>query len=457
MTRKNLKRLLPALLLLVPAGARAETLTLDQCVAAALKNNPEIASADYEVEASFAKKQSAEGAYSPRLRLEAGIQRWNKEISMPLMKGIVDACPDCAWIPQAKEALAKPTLLRPQYTWSTSATLAQPIGALWTIKEADTLAGLGVDVAKIQRLQNKQTVAFKVTEAYYRLLQATRMAEIAQKSVEQVTSQVKKAKTFFERGVVARNDLLRANLGLAAAEQRLIQAKGMVILAQGQLATLMGRGSDGPFEIQKIDDENIAPSPVLMEKAEQQATTARLELKEVALRIGQAESAVRLAKSKMIPSLSAVGNASFGSKSLVQTESFTWFVGATATWDIWEGGSTYRGIDEAKAKMAQALSARRKAEDMIRLDARAAHVNLTTSAESLDVAKSAVEQAEENFRMEQKRYENASNTSFDVLDAETQLTTARGQHQAAIYDFLIAKSNLARAMGDQHPALKDAP
>jgi outer membrane protein TolC len=67
------------------------------------------------------------------------------------------------------------------------------------------------------------------------------------------------------------------------------------------------------------------------------------------------------------------------------------------------------------------------------------------------VARDAVEQAEENFRIEQKRYESGDNTSFDVLDAENQLTTARGQLQAAIYDSLIAHSNLARAIGQQDP------
>jgi outer membrane protein TolC len=132
----------------------------------------------------------------------------------------------------------------------------------------------------------------------------------------------------------------------------------------------------------------------------------------------------------------------------------SWFIGATASWDIWEGGATYYGIDESKAQLAQALQVRRKAEDMIRLDVRSAHVGVTTAAEALEVAKHAVVQAEENFRIEQKRYESASNTSFDVLDAETQLTTARGQDQAAIYDYVIAKSNLARAMGERHPAIK---
>jgi outer membrane protein TolC len=151
--------------------------------------------------------------------------------------------------------------------------------------------------------------------------------------------------------------------------------------------------------------------------------------------------------------VNAVANYTRATSSLLALPE-SWFIGATASWDIWEGGSTYYGINESKAQLAQALQARRKAEDAIRLDARSAHVGVTTAAESLDVAKHAVEQAEENFRIEQKRYESTSNTSFDVLDAETQLTTARGQHQAALYDYLIAQSNLSRAMGDSQPFRK---
>jgi outer membrane protein len=98
---------------------------------------------------------------------------------------------------------------------------------------------------------------------------------------------------------------------------------------------------------------------------------------------------------------------------------------------------------------------------MIRLDVRSAHIGVTTATEAMEVAKQAVEQAEENFRIEVKRYESTSNTSFDVLDAETQLTTARGQNQAAIYDYIIAQSNLSRAMGEKHPAemraLRESP
>jgi len=433
--------------MVVPLAAHAETLSLAQCVSIALKESPDTVSANYEVEAAVARKNSARGGYSPRLKLDAGVQRWNNEFTAPLFGLVANACDSCD-----KGLLNTPFLLRPQWTWSVGATIAQPIGALWTVREANVLTSLGIDVAEIHRKSAQRDVAYQVTEAYYRLLQAKRLTSVAEQSVAQVAAQVKRANTFFQQGAVARNDVLRAELGLAAAQQRLIQAKGSVILARGRLATLMGRAPDSDLDAVDLPGEPAVDTLIQPAQAEQQGVDSRFELKEISKRIDQADASVRMSKSKMIPQVNAVANYTRQTSSLLGLPE-SWFIGATASWDVWEGGATYYGIDESKAQLAQALQARRKAEDMIRLDVRSAHVGVTTAAEALEVAKHAVEQAEENFRIEQKRYESASNTSFDVLDAETQLTTARGQHQAAIYDYVIAKSNLARAMGEKHPAI----
>ena len=447
MTKTRIAFLLTAVL--SPLAAQAETLTLDQCVGVALKENPEIAGSNYEVEVAVAKKNQARSGYSPRLKLDAGIQRWDKEMSSPLFGLLYGECTNCQWAtnPQTQQpSLFDPIMFRPQWTWSMGVTLAQPIGALWTSREANVLTKLGVDVAEIKRKSARRDVAFQVTEAYYRLLQAKSMAAVAAKSVEQVTAQVKRAHTFFDRGAVAKNDVLRAELGLASSQQRLIQANGLVSLARGRLATLMGRSPDMDIDIMDVSGDPAVLPPIPVGQAEQQAADTRFELKEIATRIDQADAGVRMAKSKFVPQVNAVANYTRQTSSLLGLPK-AWFVGATASWDLWEGGSTYYAVDESKAQLKQAIEARRKAEDMIRLDARNAHVGLTTAAEALEVAKHAVEQAEENFRIEQKRYESTSNTSFDVLDAETQLTTARGQNQAALYDLIFAKANLDRAMG----------
>ena len=430
-----------ALSLLAVGTAAAEPMTLAKCIDVALRGNPDITSANLEVEATTAQRKSARGAFGPRLHLDAGIQRWDK--ALPFNLGSLNSLlPPSATFPN----------IRDQWTWSVGATLAQPLTSLWTIKEGYALRQMGVDVAEIQRKSARRDVAFQVTEAYYRVLQAMRLADVAQKSVENIDAQVKRAQSFFRAGTVGRNDVLRAQLGLAAAQQRLIQASGGVVLARGRLATLMGLPPDAAIEpadsITEVTVESLMPAA----QAEDRAVADRLEMKEIAAQTEQARAGESLAKSKMLPQVNAVFNYTHSSPStMFAPKQDIWFIGGTASWDIWEGGGTYYGIDEAKARVAQALAARRKAEDGIRLETRSAHVNVTTAAQALDVARHAVEQAEENFRIEQKRYESTDNTSFDVLDAENQLTTARGQLQAATYDYLIARSSLARAIGQQSP------
>ena len=430
-----------ALSLLAVGTAAAEPMSLAKCIDVALQGNPDITSANLEVDATTAQSKSARGAFGPRLHMDAGIQRWDK--ALPFNLGSLNSLlPPSATFPN----------IRDQWTWSVGATLAQPLTSLWTIKEGYALRQLGVDVAEIQRKSARRDVAFQVTEAYYRVLQAMRMADVAQKSVENIDAQVKRAQSFYRAGTVGRNDLLRAELGLAAAKQRLIQANGGVVLARGQLARLMGLPPESPIDpVDSITDLAVA-LPVPATQAEDRAVADRLEMKEIAAQMEMARAGESLAKSKMLPQVNALANYTHSSPAtMFAPKQDIWFIGGTASWDIWEGGGTYYGIDESKARLAQALSARRKAEDGIRLETRSAHVNATTAAQALTVARDAVEQAEENFRIEQKRYESGDNTSFDVLDAENQLTTARGQLQAATYDSLIAQSNLARAIGQQSP------
>ena len=447
--------------LLAAGTAAAEPMTLAKCIDVALQGNPDITSANLEVEATTAQRKSARGAFGPRLHVDAGLQRWDSPLTANLFAPLFQVCPTCPWRttrdpnnPQLpiQSDLDRNIELRAQTTWSASFTLAQPIASLWTIDEGYALRKMGVDLAGLQRKAARRDVAFQVTEAYYRVLQAMRLADVAQKSVENIDAQVKRAQSFFRAGTVGRNDVLRAELGLAGAQQRLIQANGGVVLARGRLATLMGLAPDAAIEpADSITDVTVTPV-MPATQAEDRAVAERLEMKEIAAQTEQARAAESLAKSKMLPQVNAVANYTHSSPAtMFAPKQDIWFIGATASWDIWEGGGTYYGIDEAKARLAQALAARRKAENAIRLETRSAHVNATTAFQALTVARDAVEQAEENFRIEQKRYESGDNTSFDVLDAENQLTTARGQLQAAIYDSLIAHSNLARAIGQQDP------
>ena len=60
-----------------------------------------------------------------------------------------------------------------------------------------------------------------------------------------------------------------------------------------------------------------------------------------------------------------------------------------------------------------------------------------------------IEQAEENFRINEERYREQMATSTDVLDARTLLSKTMTNYYNALYDFKIAKAALYLAMGQE--------
>jgi outer membrane protein TolC len=121
---------------------------------------------------------------------------------------------------------------------------------------------------------------------------------------------------------------------------------------------------------------------------------------------------------------------------------------------VWDWGTTISGIHEADAKRQQAELARTKLEDQVRLEARQLSVDAGTAKEALAVARVAVAQAEENYRIVTKRFENSASSSFDLVDAEALLTQARAQVESALYGYLVARAALQRATGALLPRVR---
>ena len=320
----------------------------------------------------------------------------------------------------------------------------------WSIYDQYRVQELGVDVAGLKRKVTRREIAFQVTQAYYRLLEAQRLAEVAQSSVTQLEAQRREAQSLFDNGVIGKNDLLRATLALANAQQRSIQMRGNVVLARGQLDTIMGQPAGTVFEPVPFTGEPPPVEEPSVESAEVRASAQRLEIREIDRSIEQADHVVSAAKQKLIPQVSAIGNYTHFVGSQFQQEDAA-YVGVFASWDVWDWGTTTSGIKSANVRLEQARIARKKIDDQVRLEAREAFVNAETAREALGVARTAVSQAEENFRIVTKKFENAAATSFDVVDAESLLTQARGQVETALYDYLIAKAALERATGAPLP------
>jgi outer membrane protein TolC len=409
--------------------------SVEDAVAMALRQNPDALTSEFQVHGAEADRAGTRGGMLPRLHVDANFQQWNSPFAISFsFPGVV----------------APPFTVRDAFTWTASVSVIQPLTQLWWIYDQYKVQDLGVDVAGIKRQVTRREIAFQVTQAYYRLLEADRLSQVAQSSVTQLEAQRKEAQSLFDNGVIGKNDLLRAGLALANAQQRSIQSRGNVVLARGQLDVLLGQREGAQLEPVPFTGDPPPVGEPSEESAVGHAAVQRLELRELDRGIEQADHGVSFAYKKLLPQVNAVGNYThFAGSPFQQVDGA--YVGLFASWDVWDWGTTTGAISSANAKLDEARVARKKIEDQVRLEARQAFVNAETAREGLDVAKTAVSQAEENFRIVTKKFEAAAATSFDVVDAESLLTQARGQVETALYDYLIARAALARATGAALP------
>lgn len=411
-------------------AARAEEprpCTLGDCVDEALRHGSDLKGKDAAIDAARAGKDALRGNYGPKLMADGGVQVWDSQLDANFDVGIPGL-----EIP--------PTVVREQVTWQVNLTLAQPLSGLWQIYEANELAALGVDVARLEREAATVQRAMSVTEAWLTAVLADDLVQVRKTSLEARTSDRERAASLVKAGVIVEADLLRADLGVTQARQALALAERQSTLARARLSQLVGA------RVAPIAGAPTMREVTSLEAAKKAALETRIELEQLRTRVQQARTAVDLAWSKMAPNVNFVAQAQFARASTFGEDAAA-FIGLTFDWTLWEWGATKYGIDEARARVREVEAGLVQLEEGIALEVEAAWVEHASAVDQAALAKEAVRVAEANYALVRKRFDAKAATSFDLVEAETELTKAKTDEKMALVNGLLARARLARAMG----------
>lgn len=337
---------------------------------------------------------------------------------------------------------------RSNYSWTTG--LDQPLFRGGAIYWSYRLAKLGVDLSKVFLELAKQDLILQVKGAYFNILKAQKIREVAVQSVEQLESGVKVSKAFYDVGIIPKNSLLQTQVELAQARQDLTSAGIQLDIAKATFNTLLRRDVRAEVEVEDILE--YRPMEVPFEEALETARKNRAELREVELNVKSAEKEVQLARSEYFPTVGLSFNYErVGDNPGVSGSKFAdedgWTFMATAQWPFWQWGKKRQLVREKKTRLVQAQDAAVQVEDSISLEVKDAYLRLREARDKIGVAEVAVEQAEENFRINAERFKEQVATTTEVLDAQTLLTQARSNYFNALSDYFIARARLDRAMG----------
>lgn len=329
-------------------------------------------------------------------------------------------------------------------------TLEQPVYRGRSLVTGVELGKLDLELSETTMLQTKSDIVLAVHEAYYNLLKARKFEEVAEQSLEERKSHLKDARAFYKAGLIPKNDMLQSEVLMANAEIELIRAKNISTMALAQLNTLLRRPVDSTIELEDI--LKYEPSQVSWDIAVQQAKDHRPELRQSDIAVEQADKNITLTRSPYLPSVSISGNYLRQGDDPIADE---YPIGprevktaqATLEWQLWAWGQSRNEIAAAKHSKKKAIESRAELLDNVVLQVREVYLDIQEFEYNIGVTEKAIEQAEEDFRINQSRYQAQLGTSTDVLDAQTRLSRARINYFNALYNYRISLTRLAWATG----------
>src|SRR5262249_21610954 len=87
------------------------------------------------------------------------------------------------------------------------------------------------------------------------------------------------------------------------------------------------------------------------------------------------------------------------------------------------------------------------------LQVNVAYRGVVAARERIDLARTAVVQAEENLRLVRVRYRNGNATPTDIVDSEAAMTRSQQRFFSATYTYLAALARLDYAVGERQGTL----
>jgi outer membrane protein TolC len=396
--------------------------TLAEAVATALARHPSVGAADAETRAAAARLGLAASVRYPQVGAQGG---YTFSESPSSSTGAVIA---------AKTGLVQGTVTQLLTDFGRT-------GA--SVSSASALADATAESARSSRVD----VAFAAEVAWFNVLRARNVVGVLREAVHQRDSFLKQAQAFYESGLKARIDVVRAEASLLQAQADLTSAE--LEYKNARLLLLARMGIDGPTEFELADPPAVPERTGDLESWMREADEGHPDLKALRLQVIAAQESVKAAAGASWPTIAASGRYgwTWDDEPPSQPLDRTWAAGLQLTVPIFTGYAIRNQTAEAEARLASATFALEDRRRQVLLLVEQAVQSIASAEERLRVRTKEREAFAENLRLATGRYEEGAGDVIEMIDAQAQMAQAEDNLVGAKFDRAVAIVSLTRALG----------
>ena len=305
-------------------------------------------------------------------------------------------------------------------------------------------ATYGLKAREIETVRAKNRSALEFIIAYYDLLEAEKLLQVAGEDVQRYEAHKKDADVRYNAGVVTRNEVLEADVTLADSRQRYLTADNLRSLRASRVNSLLLRPLNEAVQLEEV--KKTPSAGITLDQAWAAAETESPEIQIIDAGIRAKEESVKSVQAEYMPNFFLSGGYEYQENQFMVHQD-NWSLIAGVNINLSSGGATSSRVGMGKGELLSLRITRDKILDAVRLDVKSAYLDLQSSMQKIEVMKTSVASAEENLRIQRLRYQEGVGTAIEVLDAVTLLSSTETNSWRALYGSERAEAGLLYSMG----------
>lgn len=300
--------------------------------------------------------------------------------------------------------------------------------------------------AELDLAHDKDQLVQTTIAAYYNLYKAQAAVRLVQENLKQAQQRARDFENMEANGLLARNDMLKAQLQAANVELALLDATNESKIANFNMNLMLGLDEDTEL---KLDTSGMGKQGKILslEDWEREAIEHRADYQALLQREQAGAQGIRSAQGAYFPSLALTGGYVSAHVPGLLTLTNAANIGVGLSYDISSWYKNGAKVRQARAQYDQSHWSASQMNDEVRKQVHAAYRNYLENLKKIEVYAKAKEQAEENYRITKNKYDNALATTTDLLDADVAQLQAGINYEYAKADAVVAYNKLYETAG----------
>jgi outer membrane protein TolC len=420
----------------------AQQMTLKQALDYAFTNNSNVKISKYDTKIAAKKVTEQIGTALPQIDAN-GTYTDNLEVSTSLLPGIILGRDDGSFIPvkMGKEYSAVGTLTLNQ-------KIFDPIFwvALKAARVSDVLA------SQNERKTNEQT-AYNVSSAYYKAVIVKKQLDILKSTLDASEKTLASTQLKYNNGMVRKTELDKIKVSYNNTKSQCQQTELNYEQTLNSLKFEMGMPVEDALSVsESMLDEAVDTARTLLDNDNYIENRIDYQLQQTNLHLMEANKQQYIAS--YMPTLSFFAN--YGYTAMRDEFNFLsgeedWFrsssIGLKLTVPIFSGFSRASRVSQANVSIEKTKESIKLTEQSIKLDVFNSEVKYRNAIDNIQNEKESLALAQSVYDDTQAAFRAGSQSSLDLIQAETSLLTAQNNYFNKLLSLYTARLDLEKSKG----------